>query len=152
MNLRKLIEEKYKNALKSKNMEETNTLRLIKSAIKDRDIENRGNKENNEINDSQILYLLQNLIKQRKDSIESFKAASRNDLILKENFEINIINQFLPKQLNEEEIEKTVQSLIKEKKFSSLKDMGNLMKILKTLHSGSIDMGVAGKIAKSLLS
>ena len=84
MNLRKQIEEKYVNAIKSKNADETNALRLIKSAIKDKDIANRTSENNTEINDQQILVLLQSLIKQRKESIDSFKVASREDLIAKE--------------------------------------------------------------------
>ena len=100
MNLRASIEEKYKEAIKSKNLEKANTLRLIKSAVKNKDIENRTNESNKEINDHQITSLLQNLIKQRKDSIESFKTASRHDLIVKEQLEIDLIIQFLQKQLN----------------------------------------------------
>ena len=101
MNLRASIEERYKEAVKSKKLEKANTLRLIKSAIKDKDIENRTSESSKQINDHQILALLQNLIKQRKDSIESFKIASRDDLIVAEELEIDLIIQFLPKQLNE---------------------------------------------------
>ena len=151
MNLRVLIEDKYKKAFKSKNSAETNTLRLIKSAIKDKDIENRTSKSREEINDEKILVLLQSLIKQRKDSIESFKTASRDDLIAKEQLEIDLINQFLPQQLSEHEIEVVIKKIIDEKNFSSLKDMGVLMSSLRAKHAGSIDIAVAGKIAKSLL-
>ena len=84
MNLRIQIEEKYIKAIKSKNSEEANALRLIKSAIKDRDIANRTSKNSTEIDDQQILTLLQSLIKQRKDSIDLFKVASRDDLVAKE--------------------------------------------------------------------
>ena len=152
MSFRKQIEDEYKNSIKCKKTEDTNTIRLIKSAIKNKDIENRTKKSFEGIDDRQILSLLQNLVKQRKDSIELFKLASREDLISKENYEIDVINQFLPKQLDDKDIEEIIKNVIKEQNFSSLKDMGNLMKILKTLHSGSIDMGVAGRIAKSLLS
>ena len=152
MSIRLKIEEKYINAIKSKNTEETNALRLIKSAIKDKDIDNRTKDNNTEINDQQILVLLQSLIKQRKDSIDSFKLASRDDLIAKEQFEIDLIKQFLPKQLSELEIENIISNIIKEKKFSSLKDMGTLMNSIKVDHSGIVDMTTAGKIAKTLLS
>jgi len=151
MNLRKQIEEKYVNAIKSKNADETNALRLIKSAIKDKDIANRTSENNTEINDQQILVLLQSMIKQRKDSIDSFKVASREDLIAKEQFEIDLINQFLPQQLNEPEIENIINKIIEEKKFSSLKDMGALMNSIKVDHAGSVDMAMVGKIAKKLL-
>ena len=152
MNLRTSIEERYKEAVKSKNFEKANTLRLIKSAIKDKDIENRTSESNNEINDSQIMTLLQNLIKQRKDSIESFKTASRDDLIVKEQFEIDLISQFMPKQLNERETEEIIIEMIKKQNFSSLKDMRSLINNLKSEYAGSVDMAMAGKIAKSILN
>jgi len=152
MNLRTSIEERYKEAVKSKNFEKANTLRLIKSAIKDKDIENRTSESKKEINDHQITSLLQNLIKQRKDSIESFKIASRNDLIVKEQLEIDLIIQFLPKQLNERETEEIIKEIIKKQSFSSLKDMGALMSNLKSEYAGSVDMAIAGKIAKLILN
>ena len=152
MNLRTSIEERYKEAVKSKNFEKANTLRLIKSAIKDKDIENRTNESNKEINDHQIISLLQNLVKQRKDSIESFKVASRDDLVVQEQLEIDLICQFLPKQLNEREIEEIIKEIIKKQSFSSLKDIGILMSNLKSKYTGSVDMALAGKIAKLLLN
>ena len=126
MSLRVSIEENYREALKSKKLEKANTLRLIKSAIKDKDIESRTSESSKQINDHQILALLQNLIKQRKDSIESFKIASRDDLIVKEEIEIDLISQFLPKQLNEKETEEIIKEIIKKQSFLSLKDIGVL--------------------------
>ena len=152
MSLRSSIEESYTEAIKSKKLEKANTLRLIKSAIKDKDIENRTSKSNNEIDDNQIMTLLQNLIKQRKDSIESFKTASRDDLIVKEQFEIDLISQFLPKQLNERETEEIIKKMIKKQNFSSLKDMRSLINNLKSEYAGSVDMAMAGKIAKLILN
>ena len=152
MSLRVSIEESYKEAIKSKKLEKANTLRLIKSAIKDKDIENRTSESKKEINDHQITSLLQNLIKQRKDSIESFKTASRHDLIVKEQLEIDLIIQFLPKQLNERETEEIIKEIIKKQSFSSLKDMGALMSNLKSEYTGSVDMAMAGKIAKLILN
>ena len=152
MNLRASIEERYKEAIKSKNLEKANTLRLIKSAVKNKDIENRTVESGKEINDNQIMTLLQNLIKQRKDSIESFKVASRDDLIVKEKFEIDLINEFLPKQLTEKETEEIIKEIIKKQSFSSLKDMGALMNNLKSEYAGSVDMATAGKIAKLILN
>ena len=131
MNLRIQIEEKYKASIKSKNTDAINTLRLIKSAIKNKDIENRIGDNKGEIEDQQILSLLQYLIKQRKDSIESFKVANRKDLIEKETIEIEIINHFLPKQLNNEEIKILLDKFIKDKNLSSIKDMGTIMNYLK---------------------
>ena len=152
MNLRASIEERYKEAIKSKKLEKANTLRLIKSAIKDKDIESRTSESSKQINDNQIMTLLQNLIKQRKDSIESFKIASRDDLIVQEELEIDFISQFLPKQLNEKETEEIIKEIIEKQNFSSLKDMGALMNNLKSEYAGSVDMATAGKIAKLILN
>ena len=149
MSLRIKIEENYKNAIKDKNNNEINTLRLIKSAIKDKDIESRTKNKEEGITEAEIMSLLQNLIKQRKDSIESFKQASRDDLIEIEQSEINIISEFLPKQKDLKETEILIDKIIKEQNYESIKDMGGLMKDLKTNYSGSIDMALAGKIAKS---
>ena len=152
MSIREEIEKKYKQSLKERNVNLTNTIRLIKSAIKNKDIAARSLETKEEIKDQEILSLLQNLIKQRKDSIESFKIADRQDLIEKEQSEIQNINLFLPQQKNEKETENIINQLIQEQNFNSLKDMGKLMSFLKKDYSGEIDMGLAGKIAKLKLS
>ena len=90
MELINKIEEKYKNSIKEKDSNSINTLRLIKSAIKDKQISIRGKQD--DLTDGDILSLMQNLIKQRKDSIEAFKKANRTDLIEKEQIEIDIIH------------------------------------------------------------
>ena len=152
MSIRDDIEKKYKQSLIEKNTNLTNTLRSIKSAIKYNDIAARGLGSKDEIKDQEILGLLQNLIKQRKDSIESFKIANRQDLIEKEQSEIQIINLFLPQQKSEKETENIIDRLIQKQNLNSLKDMGKLMSSLKTDYSGEIAMGLAGKIAKLKLS
>ena len=152
MSIREEIEKKYKQSLKERNVNLTNTTRLIKSAIKNKDIAARSLETKEEIKDQEILSLLQNLIKQRKDSIESFKIADRQDLIEKEQSEIQIINLFLPQQKNEKETENIINQLIQEQNFNSLKDMGKLMSFLKKDYSGEIDMELAGKITKLKLS
>ncbi len=146
MDLIDKIDEKYKNSIKEKDSNSINTLRLVKSAIKDKQILLRAKQD--QISDSDILSILQTLIKQRKDSIVAFEKANRKDLIDKEKVEIKIIEVFLPKQKNEEETKIIIEGIIKENNFSSLKDMGELMKIIKTNFLGEIDMGIAGKIAK----
>ena len=148
MSIREDIEKKYKQSLKERNANLTNTIRLIKSEIKNKDIAARGLGAKEEIKDQEILGLLQNLIKQRKDTIELFKIANRQDLIEKEQSEIQIINLFLPQQKNEKETENIINQLIQEQNLNSLKDMGKLMSSLKTDYSGEIDMGLAGKITK----
>ena len=149
MNLIDKIDEKYKFSIKEKDSISINTLRLIKSAIKDKQISFRGKKDN--LTDGDVLSLLQSLIKQRKDSIEAFNKANRQDLIDKEQTEIDIIETFLPKQKSENETIEIVEKIIKENNFSSLKDMGKLMNIIKSEYIGVVDMGVVGKIAKNNL-
>ena len=149
MSLVSKIEEKYKISIKEKDNNAINTLRLIKSSIKDKEIALRSKQE--KLLDKDILSLLQNMIKQRKDSIEAFAKANRNDLIEKEKNEVLVIEKFLPQQLSEGEAQKIIAKIIQENNLSSLKDMGKLMSIIKTNYVGQIDMGVAGKIAKSSL-
>ena len=151
MNLRNKIEEDYKQSIKDKNQDKINTLRLIKSAIKDKDISSRSSTNKEGINDTEILTLLISLIKQRKDSIEQFQKANRDDLIKNEQSEINVINIYLPKQKSEEETEDIVNYLIKKNNMETIKDMGKLMGLIKNDYSGEVDMGLVGKIAKSKL-
>ena len=148
----KLIEEidkKYKISIKEKDSNSINTLRLIRSNIKDKQISLRGKQEM--LSDGDVLSLLQNMVKQRKDSIEAFEKANRQDLIDKEKAEINIIEIFLPKQKNQDETQNIIENIIRENNFSTIKDMGKLMNIIKADYTGVIDMGVAGKIAKTNL-
>ena len=149
MNLIDKIDEKYKNSIKEKDSNSINTLRLIRSAIKDKQIAIRGKQDN--LSNGEILSILQNLVKQRKDSIEAFKKANRQDLIDKESAEITIIETFLPTQKTENETKEIIKILIKENNFSSIKEMGKLMNLIKTRYTGIIDMGLAGKIAKNSL-
>ena len=149
MNLINKIDEKYKVSIKKKDSNSINTLRLIKSAIKDKQISLRG--KQTYMTDMDILSLLQSLIKQRKDSIEAFEKANRNDLIEKELNEIKVIEMFLPKQMDEDETTLIIKNIIKENNYTSIKEMGALMKIIKEKYTGKIDMGLVGKIAKSLL-
>ncbi len=149
MDLKEKIDEFYKNSIREKDSNSINTLRLIRSAIKDKEISFRG--KNEEINDNIILSLLQSLIKQRKDSIEAFSKANRSDLVEKEKNELKVIQQFLPDQKNELETKEIIEKIIQNDKLNSMKDMGKLMNKVKDEYAGQIDMGVAVKIAKSSL-
>ena len=149
MNLKDKIDNHYKNSIKEKDSNSINTLRLIRSAIKDKEISLRS--KNEEITEENILAILQNLIKQRKDSIEAFAKANRDDLINNETNEIKVIEIFLPKQINENETKLIIEKIIKDNNFTSLKDMGKLMNNIKVNYVGQMDMGIASKIAKSSL-
>ena len=151
MSLRNNIDEDYKKAIKNKEQDKTNALRLIKSAIKDKDISTRTNENKEGISDQEILALLLSLIKQRKDSIEQFQKAGREDLIKNEQNEIDVINEYLPTQKSEDETIAIVNELIKKHNLENLKDMGKLMGFVKKDYPGEVDMGLVGKIAKSKL-
>ena len=151
MSLRNNIDEDYKKAIKNKEQDKINALRLIRSAIKDKDISSRSSENKEVISDTEILTLLISLIKQRKDSIEQFQKGNRDDLIKNEQSEIDVINQYLPNQKNEEETEIIIDNLIKANNLENLKDMGKLMSFVKADYSGEVDMGLVSKIAKSKL-
>ena len=151
MSLRNNIDEDYKQSIKNKDQQKVDTLRLIRSAIKDKDISTRTSENKEGINDAEILSLLINLIKQRKDSIEQFQKAKRDDLIKNEQSEIEIINEYLPQQKTQEETEKIIYEIITTNNLESIKDMGKLMSIIKNDYAGEVDMGLVGKIAKSKL-
>ena len=151
MSLRNKIDEDYKQSIKNKDQQKIDTLRLIRSAIKDKDISSRTSENKEGINDSEILSLLLNLIKQRNDSIEQFQKAKRDDLIKNEKSEIEVIKYYLPQQKNQEETEKIINEIISGNNLESIKDMGKLMSIIKNDYAGEVDMGLVGKIAKSKL-
>ncbi|MDC0498723.1 GatB/YqeY domain-containing protein [Alphaproteobacteria bacterium] len=151
MSLRNKIDENYKQSIKNKDQQKVDTLRLIRSAIKDKDISSRTSENKKGINDAEILSLLINLIKQRKDSIEQFQKAKRDDLINNEQSEIEIIKEYLPQQKSEEETVKIINEIIIINNLESIKDMGKLMSIIKNDYAGEVDMGLVGKIAKSKL-
>ena len=151
MSLRNKIDEDYKQSIKNKDQQKIDTLRLIRSAIKDKDISSRTSENKEGINDTEILSLLLNLIKQRNDSIEQFQKAKRDDLIKNEKSEIEVIKDYLPQQKTQEETEKIINEIISSNNLESIKDMGKLMSIIKNDYAGEVDMGLVGKIAKSKL-
>jgi uncharacterized protein YqeY len=151
MSLRNKIDEDYKQSIKNKDQQKIDTLRLIRSAIKDKDISSRTSENKEGIHDSEILSLLLNLIKQRNDSIEQFQKAKRDDLIKNEKSEIEFIKYYLPQQKTQEETEKIINEIISGNNLESIKDMGKLMSIIKNDYAGEVDMGLVGKIAKSKL-
>ena len=151
MSLRNKIDEDYKQSIKNKDQQKIDTLRLIRSAIKDKDISSRTSENKEGINESEIMSLLLSLIKQRNDSIEQFQKAKRDDLIKNEKSEIEVIKDYLPQQKTQEETEKIINEIIISNNLESIKDMGKLMSIIKNDYTGEVDMGLVGKIAKSKL-
>ena len=151
MPLKKQIEDKLNEALKAKDKNTYPTLRLIVSAIKDAEIASRS-KGQKEIKDSDITSILKKMIKQRNESCEVYKKAGRTELLENETKEINVINIFLPKQLNEEETKKICEEAIKSVGASSMKDMGKVMGALKSKHADTLDFSKVSGIIKGLLN
>ncbi len=152
MTLREKIESDYKSALKSKDKNKISTYRLILSGIKDLDINNRSGPEKKETDESDVKKLLKKMIKQRTESIEVYKKGNRNDLLEIEQGEVNILSEYLPKQMGEEEIKKICSEIIEKTGASTLKDIGKVMGELKKNFADSIDFSKAGTVIKNLLN
>ena len=153
MNLLDKVNALLKESALKQDKDKVLTLRLIISALKDKEIEKRGaGAKDSLIKDEDVILVLNKMLKQRRESLEIYRKASRNDLAEKEDKEINIIKEFLPKQLDDNEIKKVCESAIKESAATSIKDMGKAMAIIKSKYSGSIDFSKAGTILKELLS
>ena len=152
MSLREKIESDYKNALKSKDKNKISTYRLILSGIKDLDINNRSGPNKKETDDEDIKKLLKKMIKQRSESIEVYKKNNRNDLLEIEENEVNVLSEYLPKQMSEKETISICKQIIQKTGASSIKEMGKVMGELKQNHSDTIDFSKAGALIKDLLS
>tara|TARA_B100000927_G_C16148779_1_gene342450 strand:+ start:73 stop:537 length:465 start_codon:yes stop_codon:yes gene_type:complete len=152
MSLREKIESDYKNAVKSKDKNKISTYRLILSGVKDLDIQNRSGPNKKNTDEDDIKKLLKKMIKQRSESIDVYKKNNRKDLLEIEENEVNIMSDYLPKQLSEEETKKLCTEIINKVKASSIKDMGKVMGELKKNNSDNIDFSLAGKIIKEILS
>ena len=152
MSLKQTVENEYKNALKSKDKNKISTYRLILSSIKDLDIVNRSGPNKKETDDEDIKKLLKKMVKQRAESIDIYKKNNRTDLLEIEQNEYDILTNFLPKQLGEDETQKICADVISKIGANSLKDMGKVMGELKKTHPDEIDFSKAGPLIKELLS
>ena len=149
--MRSLLDINLKEAMKSQEKQRLATLRLINAAIKDRDIAVRSEENTEGVSDSEIILILSNMVKQRKQSIVQYEEGGRIELAERERKEIKIIEEFLPNQLSENEIREEVSKIIESKDKLSIKDMGKIMGELKTNFSGRMDFGKASEIVKALL-
>ena len=152
MNIREKVSKNLKEAMIKKDSNLMSTLRLVLAAIKERDIISKGRGNESEVNDKEIISLLQSMIKQRKGSIELYVQGNRVDLAKKEEDEINIISNFLPRQLSKQEIDEIINNTIKSSEVNSMKDMGKVIKIIKEDYDGKMDFSYASKIIKEKLS
>ena len=144
--IRHLIEEAVKSSMRERNKERTATLRMALSELKKEEIDNKI-----ELSNEDSIKILQRMIKQRKESMSQFLNAQRNDLAEKEELEIVILQDFLPEQMSEEDINKLVIEAINETDAKELKDIGKVMGFLKTKIQGNADMGIVSKLVKENL-
>ena len=149
--MRSLLDINLKEAMKSQEKTRLATLRLINAAIKDRDIAVRSEENTEGVSDNEIILILSNMVKQRKQSIIQYEEGGRVELAEREREEIKIIEEFLPNQLNEQEIREEITKIIDSKENLSIKDMGKIMGELKKSFSGRMDFGKASEIVKALL-
>lgn len=154
--MRERINAAIKDAMKAGDKRRLSTLRLVNAAIKDRDIAARVDEKGratgrDKIDDNEILALLQKMIKQRRESIETYAQGGRLDLVEQEEGEIAVIEEFLPQQMSDEETRAAVEALVAELGATGLKDMGRTMAALKERFTGRMDFGKASGLVKGLL-
>ena len=151
MGLRTRISDALKEAMKQKDAGRLSTLRLINAAIKDRDIALRGEGRDDGVSGEEILQILGKMVKQRNDSVRAYEEAGRLELAEQERTEIGVIEEFLPKQLDEDETLAAIDAAIKATGASSIRDMGKVMGELKTKFTGQMDFGRVGPLVKDRL-
>ena len=150
--LRERLTATLKTSMKEKNRVAVSTLRLILTAVKDRDIAARSKGVDDGISDVDILQVLQTMVRQRHDSIEMYKQGNRPELAAREAEEITVIEGFMPRQLGDAEIEVAIASVIEDTGASSIKDMGKAMGALRERFAGQMDFGKASAMLKAKLS
>ncbi len=150
--MRAMINDALKQAMLQKDQQRVSTLRLILAAIKDRDIAARAEDRNEGASEDEILSILQKMVKQREESATTYEEAGRLDLAEQERSEIGVIQQFLPRQLDEEEIRGACDEVLSELGASGLRDMGKCMGTLKERYAGQMDFSKASAIVKGKLA
>lgn len=148
--MREQFSEHLKEAIKAQDKRRIATLRLISAAIKDRDVEARGQGKER-VSDDELLQILAKMVKQRDESIAIYEEAGRLELAEQEREEAAIIKEFLPQQMSEDEVTATCSQAVAELEAGGLRDMGKVMAHLKATYPGQMDFGKASCIVKGLL-
>ena len=151
MDLRDRINTALKQAMKDKDQRRLATLRLINAAIKDQEIARRGTEDTAPLSDAEIMAILARMTKQRNESVRAYEEGGRLDLAERERAEIGVIEEFLPRQLDEAEIATAIDRAIADTGASSIRDMGKIMGKLKERHAGQMDFGAVGPRVKARL-
>jgi hypothetical protein len=149
--MRDIINEAVKDAMRSKEKLRLSTLRLINAAIKDKDIALRMEDRPDGVSSSEILQILGRMVKQRQESARAYEEGGRLELAQQELSEIKIIEEFLPRQLSDEDVAKAIEEVISDIGATSIRDMGKVMASLKENYTGQMDFGQVGAKIKSLL-
>jgi uncharacterized protein YqeY len=147
MTLKERITEDMKNAMRSGDKDRLATLRMILAAIKQREVDERT-----QLDDSQVVAVLEKMVKQRRESIAQFQSGGREDLVAKESAEVAVLQSYLPEQLSDAEIEALIAEAIAATGATSVKDMGKVMGIVKSKAQGRADMGAVSARVKARLS
>ncbi len=151
MDMRERIGTALKDAMRSKDAARLSTLRLINAAIKDKDIALRGEGGEGVVADTDLLAILGRMVKQRQESARAYEEGGRLELAEKELAEITVIEEFLPRQLSDEETSAAIDTAIAEIGAASIRDMGKVMAALKTKYTGQMDFGAVGPMVKARL-
>jgi uncharacterized protein YqeY len=150
--LREQVTDALKTAMRARDQETVSALRLILAAMKDKDIAARPSGNAAGIGDAEILVLMQGMVKQRRESATLYRQGGREDLAVKEEAEVAVIERFMPRPLDAAETEAAIAAAITEAGAVSIKDMGKVMAILKARYSGQMDFSAAGPAVKALIS
>lgn len=152
MTLRTRISEALKQAMRDKAADRLSTLRLINAAIKDKDIAARATGNDDGVSEEEVLAILGKMAKQRQESARAYEEGGRLDLAESENAEIAVIEEFLPRQLTDKEVERAVEETIAAQNATSIRDMGKVIGALKGNYTGQMDFGKVGPMVKTRLS
>lgn len=151
MQLRERVNAGLKDAMRNKQSERLSTLRLITAAIKDRDIATRSEGSTEGASDADVLQILGKMVKQRQESARAYEEGGRLELAAKELAEIEVLEEFLPRQLDAAEVDKAISAAITSTGATGIRDMGKVIASLKAKYTGQMDFGVVGPKVKARL-
>lgn len=147
MSIRQSISDDMKTFMRAKDTARLGAIRLLQASIKQKEVDERV-----ELNDDQILTVIQKMLKQRKDSIEAYQHANRQDLIVQEQLEIEVLTKYMPEPLSDEEVIRYIEEAIASTGVSDMKDMGKVVSVLKSKVAGRADMAEVSKLVRQKLS
>ena len=151
MLLRDRLQTALKEAMKAKEAARLSTLRLINAAIKDREIAVRGEADGGEVGEPEILQIMGKMVKQRQESARAYEEGGRLELAEKELAEIGVIQEFLPRQMDQAEVAAALDKAVAETGAASIRDVGKVMAVLKAKYTGQMDFGAVGALVKARL-